>query len=461
MICAVFLSLPRCCRSFQRISPLLCRQYTRSVDLSAQYSPDNDEAGYARPVVQWYPGHIAKAERQLQETFKAVDVVVEVRDARAAKATAHPSVAKWSAGKPRMVVWTHGDQIPASSRKAWQQAYLKLGDVTSQSIMDKQIQHQAVQARKERQKYTIKNSNNNKEDDIYMAMFVNGKTGEGIHGLVRAILKAGAHVQERRERRGLKPRALRVGVIGFPNVGKSALINRLLGKRRAKTANTPGVTRALQWIRVSSTETISSNKGDSFELLDSPGVIPATLPDQSDAQLLAACNCIGTAAYDNQAIAAYLCTWLMALYQQYPEAAPEWRDICRKRYKFDPLTVGTGEDMLWAVADNTCQGNPEDAARKILQDFRAGRWGLVCLQVAPVSAEEPGQRPVMLEDRTVTIERDDDDEEKEEESKERARVALQTMEEWGLELPPAVVKDDEPENATEPSSIGKGMFEGW
>jgi ribosome biogenesis GTPase A len=189
--------------------------------LYSQYSQDDSssEGGYARPVVQWYPGHIAKAERLLQETFKAVDVVVEVRDARAAKATAHPSVAKWSAGKPRMVVWTHGDQIPASSRKAWQQAYFKLGaEAVTQSRMDKQAQHQARQARNERQKYSLLN---NKENDIYMAMFVNGKTGEGIHGLVRAILKAGAHVQERRERRGLKPRALRVGVIGFPNVGKS------------------------------------------------------------------------------------------------------------------------------------------------------------------------------------------------------------------------------------------------
>lgn len=183
-------------------------------------NPEETESGYARPVVQWYPGHIAKAERQLQETFKAVDVVVEVRDARAAKATAHPSVAGWSAGKPRMVVLTHGDQIPSSSRRAWQQAYTKLGaEAYATQNMDKQTQNQAVQVRQERQKYAQAQSSNN--DDIYMALFVNGKTGEGIHGLVRAILKAGAHVQERRERRGLKPRALRVGVIGFPNVGKS------------------------------------------------------------------------------------------------------------------------------------------------------------------------------------------------------------------------------------------------
>ena len=80
---------------------------------------------------------------------------------------------------------------------------------------------------------------------------------------------------------------------------QSALINRILGRRRARTANTPGVTRSLQWIRVKTDELKTSVKKE-FELLDSPGIIPAKMVDQSDAVLLAACNCIGTAAYDNQ-----------------------------------------------------------------------------------------------------------------------------------------------------------------
>lgn len=148
-------------------------------------------------------------------------------------------------------------------------------------------------------------------------LFVDAKQGQGIHALHRAIFKAGAHVQERRDRRGLKERPLRVGIIGYPNVGKSALINRILGRKRAKTANRPGVTRSLQWIRIktdedTSTSTVSGSIGRNgstntaakkkreFELLDSPGIIPAKMVDQSDAILLAACNCIGEAAYDNQ-----------------------------------------------------------------------------------------------------------------------------------------------------------------
>jgi ribosome biogenesis GTPase A len=237
--------------------------------------PDvDDESGYSRPVIQWYPGHIAKAERLLKETFQAVDVVVEVRDARASKATSHPKVAEWCSGKPRLVVFTHVDAVPTTTFRAWKQYY-----------------------EEQRQQALTETSGANRDPEQFL--WVNAKQGQGIPALHRAIFKAGAHVQERRQRRGLKDRPLRVGCIGFPNVGKSALINRLLGRRRARTANTPGVTRSLQWIRVRTDDSKKTNKKE-YELLDSPGIIPASLSDQSDALLLASCNCIGEASYDNQ-----------------------------------------------------------------------------------------------------------------------------------------------------------------
>ena len=443
---------------------------------------DSGDSGYTRPGVQWYPGHIAKAERQLSETLKAVDVVVEVRDARAAKATSHPKVGEWCAGRPRIVVLTHLDMIPRSAASAWRRAYESLGaerwdEFTGSTttankegynvLSNPQVANQAKQARQVRFQYStadagslsrtgrkkktkvqkmdsssrkalssspsglvgsksksnsqnINNNNNNASiTPVEEVLFVNAKQGEGIHALHRAIFKAGSHVQERRERRGLNPRALRVGIIGYPNVGKSALINKILGRRRARTANTPGVTRSLQWIRVRrSDETSASGSSSSsggggggsssrdnsikkeFELLDSPGVIPAKLVDQSDAMLLAACNCIGQAAYDNQAVAAYLCEWMKGIHilEKQNIVAPQWRRKCKERYGFDPMQplsssssdsnkdggsvsvdnttppvmYMTGEDMLFKVADNTCRGDPEDASRKILQDFRTG-----------------------------------------------------------------------------------------
>jgi hypothetical protein len=198
-------------------------------------SSNNSNGGYARPVVQWYPGHIAKAERLLSETLKAVDVVVEIRDARAPKATSHPLVPTWCAGRPRLVVLTHADQIPGASRKAWMQAYQLLGTEDERNSMDRQVQNQAKQAIQERLKYTTtttttasgtttpRTSTTGLVDSTSVVLLVNGKLGSGIHALTRALFKAGSHVQERRERRGLKERPLRVAVIGYPNVGKSGM----------------------------------------------------------------------------------------------------------------------------------------------------------------------------------------------------------------------------------------------
>ena len=197
-----------------------------------QQQDDVLESGYRRPSVQWYPGHIAKAERQLSETLKAVDVVVEVRDARACKATAHPRVGEWCAGRPRIVVLTHLDMIPKPAANAWKRAYDQLGaERWDDAPINTQVANQAQQARDQRFQYNDnkkKSKSKHKKQQgsnaaitpVEQVLFVNAKQGQGIHALHRAIFKAGAHVQERRERRGLNPRALRVGIIGYPNVGK-------------------------------------------------------------------------------------------------------------------------------------------------------------------------------------------------------------------------------------------------
>ena len=433
----------------------------------------SDKQDYTRPVIQWYPGHIAKAERQLQETLQAVDVILEVRDARIPKATAHPLVGTWCAGKPRLVVLTHVDAVPGGTPKAWGKAYETFGH--PEVMVDKNVQNQAQQAMAERFKYTTtdpKTTTTNNLAPVESVLWVDAKQGSGLFALKRAVLKAGHYVQERRDRRGLKARPLRVGLLGFPNVGKSALLNQILGRKRAKTANTPGVTRSLQWIRVRSEDTSEGGSAKSqakdFELLDSPGIIPAALMDQSDALLLAACNCIGQAAYDNQAVAAYLCEWMLALYRlgYGPQAAPQWQRICRKRYKFDPLDdkvlsdgtqrPRTGEDMLFDVADATCLGNPEDAARKLLQDFRVGRWGPVCLQLAPDSDRDDGQKAILMEES-----RDDERQRWEEQQQERARVALETAKELGLELPPMVEQQPTSTTTVAEQDVGKGLFDGW
>lgn len=447
---------------------------------STAYDDDDEEllsSGYKRPTVNWYPGHIAKAERQLSETLKAVDVVVEVRDARACKATSHERVAEWCAGTPRIVVLTHMDLIPTASMTSWKRSYDYFGAGKWDGEVNAQIRNQALQNQSERNKHTMTTTttdvatttkhkpkqigdvlaSSQSVSHVEDVLFVDAKNGQGIHALHRAIFKAGAHVQERRAKRGLKERALRVGIIGYPNVGKSALINRILGRKRAKTENTPGVTRSLQWIRVKADDSKTSSKKKDFELLDSPGVIPAKMIDQSDAILLAACNCIGDAAYDNQAVAAYLFEWLQALHRmgKGPMAAPDFRTKCKERYGFDPIGNDglTGEDMVFKVADDFCRGSPEDAARKMLQDFRTGRLGPICLQLAPESEDDDGQRKVPL----ASENRKSEQREKlarEDGRLARAEAALETAQKKGLQLPPMIQGQND-------SEVGKGLFDGW
>lgn len=435
--------------------------------------------------------------------------MVEVRDARLPVATAHGQIADWCAGKPRVLVLTHADAVPAAAAKAWQRSLRLLssnnggggngGDASG--VLSRHVQNQATQAAAERAKYSVVSSSSSRSsgstamtpatartgaslfEDV---LFVNAKAGAGVFGLTRCIVAAGAHVQERRAVRGLLGRPLRVGILGYPNVGKSALINRLVGRKRCLTKNLPGVTRSLQWIRINSSNNGSNNSANAqFELLDSPGVLPARLENQSDALLLAACHCIGEAAYDNQAVAAHLCQYLIHMHEYSPHfqlLAPAWRQKCVERYNLDPLqppaikvsfvssdaalvdssdsgsgaTSMTGEDILFGVADNTCQGDPEDAARKILQDFRTGRMGPICLQVAPSMTDGAvAAAPSLRRDEFVDAfsPRALRAQQLQQERQERAALALETAKVRGLALPSS--RDDSSSN------VGKGQFDGW
>ena len=210
-----------------------------------------------RMTIQWYPGHIAKAEKALKEQLKLVDVVLEVRDARIPLATHHPKVTEWVGSKTRVLVLNRVDMILPTARYLW-----------------------------------VKWFKEQKEE----AYFTNAQDGKGVTDVAKVMQRAGIEINQRRKSRGMLPRPVRAAVIGFPNVGKSALINRLVKRRVVESAARPGVTRQLRWVRIS----------EQIELLDAPGVIPAKLDNQSAALKLAICDDIGDASYDNQRIAATL-----------------------------------------------------------------------------------------------------------------------------------------------------------
>ena len=215
-----------------RQSRLLQPQATRDASTSTTttniqiptWVPDeqhDENTGYSRPVIQWYPGHIAKAERRLKETFQAVDVVVEVRDARASKATSHPKVSEWvGSGRPRLVVFTHVDLVPTASMRAWKQHYEI--QLAARNSNDDDDDDDTLEENDTAQK---QNTNNNEPVQF---LWVNAKQGTGVQALHRAIFKAGAYVQERRQRRGLKDRPLRVGLMGYPNVGYVFILSKVV-----------------------------------------------------------------------------------------------------------------------------------------------------------------------------------------------------------------------------------------
>ncbi|MEA5478355.1 ribosome biogenesis GTPase YlqF [Pseudanabaena galeata UHCC 0370] len=274
--------------------------------------------------IQWYPGHIAKAEKQLLEQLKLVDVVIEVRDSRILMSSKHPKIEKWVEGKSHILVCNRIDAISSTVKTQWMRWFTE----------------------QER-----------------MAYFTDAQAGKGMVDLLKAAQVAGEKVNERRRGRGMLPRPVRAVVVGFPNVGKSALINRLLKKKVVASANKPGVTRQLRWIRIS----------DEIELLDTPGVIPPLLHDQDAAMKLAICDDIGQAAYDNVLVAAEAVDLLIQLNAK-----------LSSRYVIDPATVTSGIEYIHEVAAlNKFQGDLDKVARLILYDFRKGKLGAIALEMPP------------------------------------------------------------------------------
>lgn len=278
------------------------------------------------PPIQWYPGHIAKAERQLKEQLKKVDVVLEILDARIPLASHHPQIDSWIGTKPRITVLNREDMIPEAAKQAW------LGWFQSQS------------------------------EQLYLT---NAKQGKGIDAIKSAAQKTGVAMNQRRSDRGMRPRPVRAVVIGFPNVGKSALINRLVGKKIVVSERRAGVTRQLRWVKIS----------PEIELLDAPGIIPWRLENQHDAVKLAICEDIGEASYDNQVVAAEAIDLLINIgYDQVLKS--------RFNFEFNPAET-TGESFIQDVSDRSFKGDKERVARQILYDFRTGNMGKIPLELPP------------------------------------------------------------------------------
>ena len=285
----------------------------------------------SNPKIQWYPGHIAKAEKQLTKSLDKVDLVIEVRDARIPKSTSHPHLMRWIKGKKHLLVINREDMISKNTQYAWNEWFT----------------HQGVSP-----------------------IWCNAKNGKGVKHLHQEAIKAGLEINERRKSRGMLDRPVRALTLGFPNVGKSALINRLAGKKVVESAKRAGVTRALRWVRM----------GQKLDLLDAPGVLPPRLDDQISAIRLAICDDIGQGAYDVESVAIELLKLIFRVTNQNQSGIKV--DLVESRYGVSFKTASMNEnEWLLAVSQLHTSGNKTRMAQRILDDFRKTLLGLISLEV--------------------------------------------------------------------------------
>ena len=278
-------------------------------------------------TIQWFPGHMAKAKREVQEKLKLVDFVIELVDARAPLSSQNPLIHQVLNEKLKMVVLMKRDLADPTLTEKWLHEFERQG-ITAIS-MD-------VNNRKDLQK------------------------------VIETAKQLGDVKLERMRRKGVRPRPARAMIIGIPNVGKSTLINRMASKKIAKTGDRPGVTKQQQWIKV---------KKD-FELMDTPGILWPKFEDQEIGYRLAAIGTIRDEILSLDDIAAYAINYLK---DEYPQ-------LLKDRYQLDD----TSEDDMWEIfqhigrrrgcLESGGKVNISKTADVILQDLRSGKLGKVTLE---------------------------------------------------------------------------------
>ena len=283
------------------------------------------------PLIQWYPGHIAKAEKELSKNLKKVDLIIEVRDARIPLATSHPHLQKWIRNKNHLLVLNRRDMISKEAIQTWDDWFRNKGQTP---------------------------------------WWCNAKEGTGIKQIQLAAIRAGRFLNERRIFRGMQKRPIRALTLGFPNVGKSALINRLVRRKAVASSRKAGVTKSLQWVRV----------GQELDLLDAPGVLPPRIDDQKAALLLALCDDIGQAAYDIEVIANCFLEILNKL-EKYSDSGVT-PDVLETRYGISaPQKNNDVHKWLLSAAARHTSSNTRRMAQRLIDDFRKSLLGKICLEL--------------------------------------------------------------------------------
>ncbi|RYL95360.1 ribosome biogenesis GTPase YlqF [Sporolactobacillus sp. THM7-4] len=286
-------------------------------------------------TIQWYPGHMAKAKRQMIEKMKQIDVVIELVDSRIPVSSRNPLVDEISAGKPRLLLLNKVDMADSKATGLWQAYFSNQG---------------------------------------LAVHLVNSQTGQGTSAIPEVVHRLTAARRARLEGKGFRPHADRALILGIPNVGKSTLINRLAGKKIAKIGDRPGVTTAQQWIKV----------GKTMELLDTPGILWPKFDDPEVGLGLAATGAIKEDLIDFQEVAVFLLKIMLSRYrmqlaQRYgieslPDLNGDPEDHDELVRLFDQIGKYRGCLMSGGLVDY------DRTAEMMIRDFRSLKLGALTLE---------------------------------------------------------------------------------
>ncbi|MFF2528727.1 ribosome biogenesis GTPase YlqF [Brevibacillus sp. NPDC058079] len=292
-------------------------------------------------TIQWFPGHMAKARRQVTEKLKLIDVVIELLDARLPLSSRNPMIDEIVSDKPRLILLNKADLADERATDEWISYFRKQGIRT---------------------------------------LPIDALSGKGVNKLPEMCKELAADMLARRSERGMQGRAIRIMILGIPNVGKSSLINRLSKRSVAATGDRPAVTKAQQWVKM----------GDTLELLDTPGILWPKFEDQMVGLRLAASGAIKDELIDFTEVALFVISYMM---HYYPERLIE-------RFKLKELPEDRVEMLEEIGKKRGCLvsgGNIDydKAAEIFLRELRSGKLGTISVE-RPIDWEmdEPIGKPV-------------------------------------------------------------------
>lgn len=277
---------------------------------------------------QWYPGHMTKAKRMMQENISLIDLVIELVDARVPLSSRNPDIDELGKNKSRLILLNKSDLADPKGNQRWMKFFQEKG---------------------------------------YYVLEVNAKTGQGLKAIQGMVREACKEKIERDRKRGIKNRPVRAIVVGIPNVGKSTFINSFAGKACAKTGNKPGVTKGKQWIRL--------NK--ELELLDTPGILWPKFESEEVGQKLAMIGSMNDEILQMTELADILVTYLLAHYKS---------DLLQRYQIEEDERTLTAQEVMGMVCENRkCykkgqEPDYEKAAALVVDDFRSGRIGRITLE---------------------------------------------------------------------------------